>query len=209
MNFYTEKSEKPTPKHLKKAKEKGQFPYSPFFGSSLLFLSVLLLFFFHFSTFCSVIKTFFISSLFLMTTFHNNSLFTVFMPLIKEVAILLIIITSLSFLAHSWQNHFSFSWKREKRKKSHKAYFAFYTLVSWSLMSLLGYFSLLSLYNSFSQDIIDMFRQLFFIIVKINVLFFVLSLVDYLFQRHFFYQDMHMTKEEIKEEWKEEKVAKK
>jgi flagellar biosynthetic protein FlhB len=210
MDSFSDKSEKPTSKRLKKAKEEGRFPYSLKFANSLSLLGTLILMGYFSSSLISFFKKSLIASL------SGEFSIDIILSPIKMVAFLILSITCITFVSHGWQNHFFFSFKTfQKRNKtsSHRLYVLLYSVISWILLALLLFqsihsFDLFSLSALLSAQILFFKKELFLFIFKLTVLFLVLGCIDYLMQRRFFYKEMHMTKQEVKEEFKEEEVTK-
>lgn len=219
MNSFSEKSEKPTSKRLKKAKEEGEFAYSPKFAFAITFLATLTLLAFYSFSSITLLKEIFPNIISLMNCREEhflNKISSSLLPLVKNIVLLILFIITIAFLAHGWQNHFFFSFKTGKKRNkrsSHRGYSLLYTLLSWTLLTLLAYQEIHLFTPSLVPASLDLQctflkKQLFFVLIKATLLFLFLSFLDYLAQKHFFYKDMHMTKEEIKEELKEERVAK-
>lgn len=196
------RTEKPTNRHLKKAKERGEVAKSPFFAGALLFFG---------GTF--IIRSFFsgafqeslrvgLSHLQLEGAFYriiNPLLF----PLLLTFSGLILIACG----AHLFQTGWLWSFRKQKGKGARPI------VVPLTMLGLIGVILYLNvqttkidpnfLFHSSEKQYNYFLKKIFCLALELGVTLLLIGFSDFLYQKWRFYKKMHMTPEEKQEELRE------
>lgn len=226
-----EKTELPTPRRLKKARDKGQVFKSKDIIDNIVLLTSLLCIRFMTPYMSQEFSKFF-SKLFSSVELHDYSLYTVTtifqltsITFLKITLPFLAIVLISGVIANIAQVGFIYSTESLKPNlkkinpisgfkrlfstrtllESFKITIKFTVIVLFLVFDFSGKFlsssNLITFGLSTSTSL--MFEELFLYLLKVVAILFVFSFVDYYFQRKLYIKDMKMTKQEIKDEYKE------
>jgi flagellar biosynthesis protein FlhB len=202
-----EKTEKPTPRKLKKAREKGDIASSSDLSFAVTFLSSLLLLWFFSSLFEARLQKTYTSILGALNSSEPiEALGRAFIPLFFPILALLLAIFFISLLSHLLQTGWIWSWQKTHKRKERRIIFPLLKLV---VIALIGYFALhrekptLSLILT-PAPLHVIFKKIFSLLLKIGIALLLLGICDFIYQKWRHYKRMHMTPQELKDEKKEE-----
>lgn len=203
-----ERNEQPSQKKIKKAKEKGFVAKSPFFASSTIFLLSIL--------FINFTKNFFFNALSqsIKESFkYHYNLENVFKlvckPIIFPLLFTLLTIWIVAFFAHLIQTGLVFFPNLLLRKKQGGEIKVFSPIIKILALITIGYFIFTNMFGHFEvysspkKELFFLYHELFHLIVIIAIVFFLLGLADFFYQKWRHYKKMHMTKAEKKQELKD------
>lgn len=195
MDHFQQRSEEPTPRRLREAKEAGDVPFSEdLFKALFLLLALLMLW-----AFAKLSKHKFIA-LFQFSTLQCkdpvDALYEAFFPFLVPLATLMVSFFFLTFALYFLQRGFLFVFKKQKVPKKETIFVPalFYLLKTAALLVT----ALLFLrFATFSFAML-----LYFAFTLLFVLLF-LGILDFLFQRVHWKKRMKMTPQEVKDEQQE------
>jgi len=228
--FHGERTEPATPKRREEARKKGNVPKTRELPSAMLIISLAILFYFYGSSFNSSLMNVFG---YYWSDFPNSISLSSIMAVIlsveqyflKIMAPIFITFIIVSLVSHLIQTGFIFSTHAITPELSRinpingiKKLFSLSSLVellkSMIKLFIIGYvaYKVLApeavklsfcISASVSQTLLYSARLCFRLLMSCGIAFLFLSLLDYLFQRYQYEQNLKMTKEEVKEELKE------
>jgi flagellar biosynthesis protein FlhB len=203
-----EKTEKPTKRKLKQAKERGEVAKSTELASTLLLLGALLLFW-GFSTILERrFKALFISTYdFLNRSDPVESLYQAFSFLLYPTGFILVVLFLIALLAHFFQTGWIWSWPKSHKREPFRWFFLLLKLIA---IASLGYFELKReklaphlFFVPLSEKVAYVFKKIFFLLLKIDLALLFLGICDFFYQKWRYHQQMRMTHQELKEEKRE------
>ncbi len=200
-----ERTESPSKRKLKKARERGEVAKSTFLSSAILFLGAILLVWGLSSLFYGGFK---LSLITLLTQSElkgafKNAFFPVLIPS-------LLILGGLSFLAlfsHLLQTGWIWSFHKKKREKKEKRFFL--PLLQLALITAVSYWALCRkfdprlLFAGAENQLSFLFFRLLVLALILAVSLLVLGILDAFYQNARFHKQMRMTQTEKKEEQRE------
>ena len=194
-----EKPFEPTKRKLRKAKERGQVAKSAELISAVMLaggwllvwgLSTLLG-----NRFQVTMKTAFSN---LSEPSLSLAMQKAFSPLLAPTLIILFGISVIAFAIHWAQAGWIWTWKKHKGKGSgHSLYRFFFALLK---VGVVGGIALLYFWSLKPKDLV---KEAFSLSGLVIVALLFLGVIDFIYQKWRFHQEMRMTKEELKEEQKE------
>jgi len=202
-----EKTEKPTQHKLKKTKERGVVAKSSELISALvLFGSLALLW-----SFADIIegrfKQVFASLYFFLREPDIGEASYLFLPLLYPTLLILVGIFLIGLFSQFLQIGWVWNWKRSRKKAQCRWIFL---SIKLGVVFSIGYMLLLKekpfnnmLLASSSEKVIFIFKKVFFLLLKISVALLLLGICDFFYQKWKHYRQMHMTKQEVREEKRE------
>ena len=195
-----EKTEKPSQRKLRKAKQKGNVPKSSELASAMVLCSALLLLWALAPTFESRLKYMLAESFKAPELRVCSQLKPLLYPLLLFMGSLFIIALGANLV----QTGFIWCWPQGKAKGERRW---FVLLARVTLIALIGYFDLARigtiekvLLYSPSEKTRFIFEHVFFLLLKISLVLLLLGIADYIYQRWKYSKEMRMTKQEAKEE---------
>ena len=191
-----EKTEKPSQRKLKKAREKGDVPYSKELTSALILLGGLLLLW----TFSARLnqglqRCFKVIFLGLNTLEPVEALKHILNGLLGPVVFLMMALVVIGVAAHFLQTGWVWGW----RKGAEKSPFVLPPLKVGGV-GVIGYFSLRKMVTSPPASFI---HALFFILLKVALILVLIGVGDLGYQKWRYWRRHRMTRQEIKEEKRE------
>lgn len=207
-----ERTEKPSLRTLRRAKERGAIPKSSEFASSVIVLGSLILIWgfssLLYQKFCSAFIT-------LYTHLNDHDLESIFQraffPLVLPLLLLLVGIFMFVLLGHLIQAGWVWQFKQVRQGGGSSLFFQMtFPVLKLSLSLFLGYWLLRHQRISFSLFFAAPEVQFFFILKKIFSLLvivsglqLVLGVCDFFYQKWIHYKRLHMTRQQQKEERRE------
>ena len=206
------KTEKPTKRKLKKARERGEVAKSSFFAGALLFSGGVLLIWamspFLKSRFQASMREGLIA---LRDPKIEGALQRVISPLVFPIAAILLVVLALSIGSYLFQTGWVVSFERIKpkwrKKKGEKRLIL--PLMQIAGIALIGYFAIGKkfdpnlLFHSPETQSAFFFKKIIFLSIELGAFLLFLGLCDFFYQKWRYNKQMQMTPEEKKEEVKE------
>lgn len=211
MMDMNERSEEASPKKQAKAKKEGKVAYSSDLIKTSLLMSSLILF----GLLSKVLMTYWRDCFLLCISSKDEEIETILqkcfapfvVPLLSFFALALVVVFLTSFI----QQGFVFSLAKKRKATS----FVFYPHLKLFVLFGMGFllfpkimFTDYENYNdSLKEGILSLFQELYFGALWTCVALFIIALIDVVYQRWKLNKELKMTKEEKKEEMREEAVA--
>jgi flagellar biosynthesis protein FlhB len=191
-----EKTEKPSQRKLKKAREEGKVVKSSELSASLLLLSGLaLLWFFGKSLKTGLVNIF--KEVF--GNLHTLELDEVAGKIFPWIAVPLLWIMGglvlIALLTHFVQT--GWVWKRPRKHQKGKSHILM-TSLKMIVIGLIGYLSLQNLSPSLGFS--HLFEHIFFMLLKLALVLLLIGVGDWFYQKWQYEKQMRMTRQEVKEE---------
>lgn len=212
-----ERTENPTPRTLRKARERGERAFSKDFSIALFLTGVCVLLYTTLPEFYSRLKTVLkqgFSSLYQEDL--SVSLKELIFPLIPSLMMIFFLLIMLSIGVHFLLGGISWGWKHRKRAGNTLSWhgvFAklLFTLLKWGGLLGIGYVfyrkapfsAFLTLFQTPEKKVFILFSFLFQVLLSCSVVFLFLGVVDLFYQRWAFYRRQRMTRQELKAEKRE------
>lgn len=214
MNFEEEKTENPTARKLKEAKKRGLSPRSLEFSKSLFLFLGVSLFSFLFSFLEERVEGLFrFSFVDWLDKEPAEALSAVLMPLLLPLFLFFILLFTLALMLPFIQGGWSWVWYKRKRKKEPLSLYRLtYLLIEILVITLIGYLIGISLMGEIKSSLLAsseiklrlFFKVAFLFLFATSAALLLLSLFDLFYSRWRFNQSMKMSRQEIKEEMREE-----
>ena len=194
-----EKTEQPSQRKLKKARERGEFVVSSELTSSLILAGGLLLLWAFSTVLNGSLQGIFTEVFYELHTLDpEEGLKRVVLRVILPVSTFLLCLFGLALISKWVQT--GWVWGRKKRRGKAQSHI-FFTLLKVAVIGAIGYLTLKGVRPSLQPP--SIFEMLFFLLIKVALALVVLGLGDFIYQKWKFYQSMRMTKQELKDEQRE------
>ncbi len=200
----SEKTERPSARKLKKAREEGNVPQSSELASALIFLGALSLLWAFGPKLGKGLKALFVT---LFSTLNDPQIENLGPPILSPLLFILGGVFVIAILAHLLQTGWIWSWPKSSKGKGESRWVILPLKVA--VIAFIGYFELnisqnaQMLLESAAGKVDFLLKTLFFLLVKIGIALLVLGILDYFYQKWKYDKQMHMTKQELKEEQRE------
>ncbi|MFZ0565100.1 MAG: EscU/YscU/HrcU family type III secretion system export apparatus switch protein [Chlamydiales bacterium] len=203
----------PSPKKLRKAREKGEVPQSNDLVHAIVFLAAILLLWAFHSLFDRRLKKVFFNIFSNLTyTSFGPAFCRAFSPILWPLALILVSLFLLTIAGYFLQR--GWVWTSNPLKpKRRKAKRELLPLVKVAVIACAGYLMLRLkkptprlIFSSPLQKWAILFKELFFLSLEIGIVLLLLGFIDFWYRREQFYQQRRMSRQEVEEEEKEESV---
>ena len=194
-----EKTEKPSQRKLKKARERGEFAVSSELTSSLLLAAGLLLLWAFSAVLNTALQEVFTEMFSELNTLDpEEGLQRAFLKVMMPLSVFLMCLFVLALMVQWVQTGWVWGRKKERGKSGSRIFF---TLLKVVVIGTIGYLALKGVRPSLHPT--SMFEMLFSLLAKVALALVVLGLGDFIYQKWKFNQSMRMTKQELKDEQRE------
>lgn len=194
-----EKTEKPSQRKLKKARERGEVAHSAELTSTLVLAGGLLLLWSFSTLFHERLRGVFIRIFTRLNTLEpEEAMKEAGGMIVFPLAAILGGLFVLALLAHWVQTGWVWSRKKGKRKAKSRPFF---TLLKVTVIGAIGYLTLKTECPSLNPP--PLIETLFSLLVKVSLALLVLGIGDFIYQKWKYSQNMRMTRQELKDEQRE------
>lgn len=194
-----EKTEKPSQRKLKKARERGEFAYSAELNFALVLAGGLGLLWLFSTVLSGRLKGIFIGVFSGLNILElEEGLKQVAQEIVVPLVVLLGGILVIALAAHWVQTGWVWSRKRGRKQRRSRLLFSLLKVI---VIGGTGYFTLRSASPSLHPS--PLHETLFSLLAKVALALLVLGVADFIYQKWRYYQSMRMTKQELKDEQRE------